>query len=314
MAEVAVLVATYNGERYLSEQLDSLINQTFDKFICYIHDDGSNDNTKNIIRSYCMKYPSKIKELEYEAQGSPMNNFLSMLNLIQEPYAIFCDQDDVWLPEKIECIYHEMKKIERRHGSSLPIAVYSDAIVVDDKLERIAESFYTYSGVDPQKNSIDQLIQHNVSLGCTLMVNRCLYRKVMGVKKNEAIAMHDWLCVLVASAEGIVLFLPKQLMLYRQHGDNICGAVKKETFFKQVSVRAFWLLSGKLFKRIKETITRQRRRAGFILNYVESSNEQVLFLRELSSIGQKSKIDRVNFYNKYRLYRDRSKALVLLLC
>jgi rhamnosyltransferase len=97
---IAILLATYNGGQYLMEQLDSLLQQTCQEWTLYIHDDGSTDNTYDILREYSQKH-SNIYVLEYESQRGAMGNFLSLLQRVEADYYMFCDQDDVWLKQKV---------------------------------------------------------------------------------------------------------------------------------------------------------------------------------------------------------------------
>ena len=102
MQLVAILLATYNGEKYIEEFLISLQGQTFQNYICYIHDDGSKDRTRRIAEEFEKRDPGHFQILEGPSQGGAKENFLWMLGQIEAEYYMFADQDDVWLPEKIE--------------------------------------------------------------------------------------------------------------------------------------------------------------------------------------------------------------------
>ena len=109
---LAILLATYNGEKFLPEQMDSLFSQTYADFVIYAHDDGSTDQTVGILRQYEKKYPEKLVILEYEPQGGAKNNFYSLMQRIDADYYMFCDQDDVWHPEKIEKTLKKILELE----------------------------------------------------------------------------------------------------------------------------------------------------------------------------------------------------------
>ena len=126
---IAILMATYNGEKYLGEQIDSLLAQTYKDWHLYIHDDGSTDNTNAILQEYAQKH-SNIHVLEYESQRGAMRNFLSLLQRVEADYYMFCDQDDVWLKEKVELSFEEMKRQEAACQGK-PIIVYTDLYVTD---------------------------------------------------------------------------------------------------------------------------------------------------------------------------------------
>lgn len=221
MNDIAILLATYNGEKYLSEQIDSLLNQTETNWICYIHDDGSNDKTLIIAKEYEEKYPSKIKILDYPPQSGAKQNFISMLKLIDEPYAMFCDQDDIWLPHKISIELSKMKEIEN-DGVEREILVYSDSKVVDSDLNIIYESLLHHLEIQPM-NDLRFFLFNNCIQGATIMMNKALYSRVSRCDANN-IPMHDQWCAAAAAANGTIGFIDVPLLLYRQHENNIIGA------------------------------------------------------------------------------------------
>ena len=131
--KVGILLATYNGEQYIREQLDSILNQTYVDWVCYIHDDGSADNTWQTIKKYESDYPDKFVVLNYEKCGGACKNFISLMKYSSENYIMFSDQDDVWAKNKIEVTLNRMKSIEA--DSDKPYAVFTDLYVVDENLE-----------------------------------------------------------------------------------------------------------------------------------------------------------------------------------
>ena len=132
---IAILMATYNGERYIKEQLDSLTRQTYPHWHLYIHDDGSTDHTPEIIRTFAQEHPH-INILEYESQKGAKDNFLSLMKKVAADYYMFADQDDVWHEEKIEISLDRMKELESQHPKK-PIIVYTDLYVADAECRRI---------------------------------------------------------------------------------------------------------------------------------------------------------------------------------
>ncbi len=100
MSETAILLTTYNGGKYLPELLRSLADQTCQDFVCYIHDDGSVDNTVDLCKAFCREHEGQFVLLDYPKTGSAKNNFLSLLERVEADHYLFCDQDDFWLPDK----------------------------------------------------------------------------------------------------------------------------------------------------------------------------------------------------------------------
>ena len=116
--KIYILLATYNGEKYLKEQLDSLFEQTNQHWTLWIHDDNSKDNTISIIKEYQSKYPNKIKFLDDNiSTGGAKENFTYLLENIDDDYEhiMFCDQDDVWLEDKIDITLKKMLEIEKEN-------------------------------------------------------------------------------------------------------------------------------------------------------------------------------------------------------
>ena len=101
MKNIAILLATYNGGKYIKSLLDSLLNQSYQNFVCYIHDDGSTDDTFEVCRNYSWRYPEKFRILYYGHCGGAKENFFSMVKNVEEPYLMFCDQDDIWHDNKL---------------------------------------------------------------------------------------------------------------------------------------------------------------------------------------------------------------------
>ena len=137
---LAILLATYNGEKFLAEQLDSLFSQTYSDFIIYAHDDGSTDQTVGILHQYQNKYPEKLIILDYEPTGGAKNNFYSLMQRVDADYYMFCDQDDIWLPFKVDVSLKKIQGMELTY-ICMPCLVFSDLRVVDHQLNTISDSF-----------------------------------------------------------------------------------------------------------------------------------------------------------------------------
>ena len=222
--KVDILLATYEGERFIKEQLDSLFNQTHKNFHIYVRDDLSKDKTVSIVEDFIEKYPQKITLLKSSARLGVKANFSSLMNVSNAPYVMFCDQDDVWLPNKIEKTLDRMIELEVVHKQK-PLLVHTDLAVVDENLKIKNRSFWNYIHVKPSNgHSFNRLLSQNVVTGCTVMVNRLLVEIARPIP-NECF-MHDWWLALVASAFGRVAIINESLMLYRQHGKNTLGAKK----------------------------------------------------------------------------------------
>ena len=233
---IAILMATYNAEKYLHEQIDSIFSQTCKEWHLFIHDDGSKDNTIAIIKEYAENHPQEITLLNYSSQHGAWRNFLSMLTSVESDYYMFCDQDDVWLPEKIETEYKAMKKLESEEGKNKPIVVYSDLIVTDSELNTISPSLWKIAGIYPQLiHSFDDMAANTVISGCTTLFNA--EAKSVSCHYTDNVTMHDaWLACCVMKNGGILHPIEQPTMLYRQHGSNTLGAqdVRHPTFKQRI--------------------------------------------------------------------------------
>ncbi|OWJ64993.1 glycosyltransferase family 2 protein [Inquilinus limosus] len=221
--EVDVLVATYNGESFLPPLLDSLLQQSHARVNVIIGDDGSRDRTRAVVDAYRPKFGRlDFHDFSAEASHGASINFSRLMGKAGADYVMFCDQDDVWLPTKIERTLRLMRSVEAVRGAELPVLVHTDLRVVGPDLAPIAESMWRSQGIDPEQTSVRRLIVENNVTGCTAMINRALLRLV-GEVPPQAI-MHDWWIALAAANFGAIAHLPEQTILYRQHGGNAIGA------------------------------------------------------------------------------------------
>ena len=224
LEQIDILLATYNGARYLHRQIDSLLAQTYTDWRLLVSDDDSQDATPAIIADYIRKYPSKIALAPSSGQrGGAAANFSWLLSQAGAAYIMFCDQDDVWLPEKIAVTLAQLKEMENNYGKNVPLLVHTDLQVVDHQLQIMAESFWRYQNLCPKCGKhLGRLLVQNAVTGCTMMINRSLKNLALPVPAN--VLMHDWWLALVAAALGQISYLRHPTILYRQHSSNDTGA------------------------------------------------------------------------------------------
>lgn len=220
---VAILLATYNSEKFLKTQLDSILKQTYEDWRLYIRDDGSKDSTLLIINEY-ISNDSRISLVNdsYTSLGAA-KSFMKLLEDVESDYYMFADHDDYWLPTKVEESIAKLKTLEVKF-SQKPIIIHSDLFVVDQNLEIKQSSFWKSSGIKPNMLKNKNLVQvFNFVTGCTMIFNKKVKNLVFPFP--DTIPMHDWwLTIQVLRSDGIIEELEKPLIYYRQHGMNEVGA------------------------------------------------------------------------------------------
>ena len=223
---IDILLATYNGEEYLEQQINSVIEQQYNNWRLIIRDDGSTDSTLQILSKYSQSYPDKIQLVD-DTLGrlGPSASFGQLLYCSTAPYIAFCDQDDVWLPDKLLLLKRRMLYTEDTHGTEVPVLVHSDLEVVDDRMGKLAGSFWAYQNINPAKmQSLQRLLVQNCVTGCATLVNRSLVDCALPILHGAI--MHDWWFALLAVSLGKIENVDTATVKYRQHAANDTGAKK----------------------------------------------------------------------------------------
>ena len=245
--KIAIMLSTYNGAKFLAEQLDSIFAQSYTNFLVVIRDDGSSDPTPELISHFEESHSDKMHIVPADDRNlGASGSFSFLMDYVLEnkselgldsAYMMFCDQDDIWFENKIEKQLETILAAEQAGGKSLvPVLVHSDLQVVSEESEAIADSLISYQGLEIERNRFSNMVISNLVTGCTAMINEALARKASPVA--EKAIMHDWWLALVAAAFGQVVFLNEPLVYYRQHGSNTIGA--KEFVKPEPGSRSFW--------------------------------------------------------------------------
>ena len=299
--KIIVLLSTYNGEKYLKEQLNSLFSQTYKDFEIIARDDVSSDKTLEILKSYDVKIIESTQNLGAKKSFSTLLEYA--LQNSDSEYFMFCDQDDVWNHNKIEKTLAKMKELEAFYGNEKPLLIHTDLEVVDENLGTISNSMWEYEYILPKCNSFNRLLIQNTVTGCTMMINRKLALKSLDIPK-EAI-MHDWWIGLVASYFGKIGYINASTIKYRQHGNNTIGAKGHKINILRHTLGL--LLS--LIKRNSEYITHMQinifQAEGFLKIFeLELDENTKKLLIDFSKIEQKSFLKRRNILIKYKLLKQ----------
>ncbi|HEO3863135.1 TPA: glycosyltransferase family 2 protein [Streptococcus agalactiae] len=223
--KVNILMATYNGEKFLAQQIESIQKQTFKEWNLLIRDDGSSDKTCDIIRNFTAK-DSRIRfinENEHHNLGV-IKSFFTLVNYEVADFYFFSDQDDVWLPEKLSVSLEAAK----HKASDVPLLVYTDLKVVNQELNILQDSMIRDQSHHANTTLLPELTENTVT-GGTMMINHALAEKWF--TPND-ILMHDWFLALLAASLGEIIYLDLPTQLYRQHDNNVLGARTMDKRFK----------------------------------------------------------------------------------
>jgi len=228
--KVDILVATYNGEKYLKAQIDSILNQTYDNIRIVISDDNSTDGTRDILKQY--ETDDRITVFYQESNLGYIKNFEFLLNQVQNELYMLSDQDDIWLAEKVE------KSVEKLKAENLDL-VFGDLEVVDENLNTLYPSFVEYMKISRKiKNELGNYklqYLYNCMTGCTILSKKSFLDKILPLPSNSKYMVHDYWIGLVVSLYGKIGFLDTPYIKYRQHGNNQIGTGKETYKFKKLS-------------------------------------------------------------------------------
>ena len=280
---VTVLVAVYNGEKYLADLLNSIINQTYKDIRIVVSDDLSSDKSPEIIKEFFEKYPDKIIPVfRKTSSGSAKAHFIYLL----EEFS-----DDVWFPDKIEKTLSLMLKGD----NNKPRLVHTDCVLADEFLNITHKSFKKFSMV-PTVLPFSKLLAENSVQGASAMVNKALVKEA--VPYSEDMVMHDRWVALIASALGEIDYLDEPTFFYRQHSKNQIGASKKPSSLSYIKMR--------LKTNIAKDINLSRRQAGLLLKRIgdKMPNELKLIAEEYANSEKLSKLERIRILKRRNIMPD----------
>lgn len=274
LMKICVLLSTYNGEKYLKEQLDSIIEQTVGKDIfIFIRDDGSCDGTKDILKEYCDKYDNILLEISKNIGCCRSFHLLVQMAPEADFYA-FADQDDVWLPDKIERSINEIMLHD--NWNNIPILYGARQIIVDKDLHIIRKE-----NKDISNHFLDVMLKGKTIAGCTMVFNKKLRDVYLSGKnipvEDETIYYHDSWMMKVAFLTGYMIYDKNAYILYRQHEDNLYGYGESNKKIMWNRIKSFDFTLRKYRTRNKTS-----RCAQALLNCysdkAEKNNKELLYL------------------------------------
>lgn len=290
--KVNILMSTYNGQQFLAEQIRSILDQSYTDWTLFIRDDGSSDNTKEILKDF-ERQDSRIHLIDSDKSDNlgVIKSFHKLVNHDRADYYFFSDQDDVWLPNKLELSLKEAQN----YLADLPLMVYMDLKVVNQDLEIMTESMVKSQSHHANTELVQELTENTVT-GGVAMINHALAEMW---QETDDILMHDWYLALLASAFGNLVFIDQPGELYRQHSDNVLGARTLSKRFKK------WIRPHILFAVYWDLIKNSQKQASHLLQMPLSQSNREL-IEAFVTIMDKSMLERFRILRKYGLRKNKA--------
>lgn len=283
--KVVVFMSTYNGESYIKEQINSILNQTFKNIEIIIRDDGSIDGTKEILREYSKKY-TNIKLIEGKNVGVSKSFSILLKYHIEADYYAFCDQDDVWLENKIDVAINKLSMFKDR-----PAFYYSEVTAVNNEMRVLFKSNYT--GIDTLGSSFSA----TPAIGCTVVFNNFLKEIIEKNEISDNIIMHDlYLYRVCLAIGGTVVHDKNSYIYYRQHDNNVVGItnsiIKKMKVYDKFS-KTRRIMAEDIINNYNAIISKDNKK---ILKKIAEYKDKLSFKEKLNYILDKN----------YRCYKAKS--------
>ncbi|HFI0070227.1 TPA: glycosyltransferase family 2 protein [Streptococcus suis] len=290
--KVNILMSTYNGQQFLAEQIRSIQEQSYTDWTLFIRDDGSSDNTKEILKDF-ERQDSRIHLIDSDKSDNlgVIKSFHKLVNHDRADYYFFSDQDDVWLPNKLELSLKEAQN----YLADLPLMVYMDLKVVNQDLEIMTESMVKSQSHHANTELVQELTENTVT-GGVAMINHALAEMW---QETDDILMHDWYLALLASAFGNLVFIDQPGELYRQHSDNVLGARTLSKRFKK------WIRPHILFAVYWDLIKNSQKQARHLLQMPLSQSNREL-IEAFVTIMDKPMLERFRILRKYGLRKNKT--------
>ena len=290
--KVNIVLSTYNGARFLAEQLESIQKQTFTDWQLLIRDDGSTDITPQIIAEFVKADPRIHFINEHDRQNfGVIKNFFTLVKYEKADYYFFSDQDDVWLPDKMATMLDEVI----HNDKSQPLMIYMDLSVVDQDLNVTHPSMIRSQSHHANTTLLAELTENTVT-GGVAMINHALAEKW---EDTDDVIMHDWYLALLATTTGKLVYIDKPGELYRQHDNNVLGA---RTFRKRL---AKWLNPLQALEKYWWLITTSQRQAELLLGQPDLSTIQRELIGAYVGLINHGMMQRINLLKKYQFKKNK---------
>ena len=302
MDKVAILLSTYNGSEFLKAQLDSLLEQDYPNFTIFIRDDYSTDSTIQIIETFEKQYPEKINFLKENFRNiGVLKSFTRLLNYAEADIYFFCDQDDIWLPNKIATMQAQFNNDE-------PKLVFCDSEIIGNYA-----SYHTFFRRHPlSKKQISRGLFIGFVPGCMMAFNQ--KAKIEYLKSNIDVGLHDSKMFLVTYLTGSICFYDKPLMHYRIHSNNTVGLGNRDKIGILTKDLIRYVFKNEKYRKIK-----LREYFEFVKKISLKYNSSLVVKKELLNdiqVSELSYFKRKNWYIKHfkPFHKGWFEGFVRILC
>ena len=283
--KVAIIVSTYNGEKYIKEQIESLIKQTYKNIDIYIRDDGSKDYTGSILENYSKKY-SNIKLYKEKNIGVVESFFCCLEKAINNAdYFAFCDQDDIWHKDKIERAVSKIQSVT----SNKPILYFTEFNYCDEKMK-----FNSTSKMNKRGYSFKNSLVECISSGNTMLFDKKMAEIILE-NRTEDICLHDWWVYMIATSLGIIIYDSEPSLEYRRTGNNVTPGGKG--FLKLQLFRIKKFLFGDYFKNVKKQIKKFK---ACFYNKLSEDDKKMIDLFDIDGYSIKTTLKKVFYPSFFR--------------
>jgi glycosyltransferase involved in cell wall biosynthesis len=281
MATIGICIATYQGDKFLNEQLESIASQSYQDWHLHVRDDGSTDDTPAILEAFRARFPSKVSIVYGDArQLGASGNFAHLMRRAKEPYVAFADQDDVWYPDKLARAIEAVKLVEAASGPSTPVMIHADRRLINASGRERTASYWDSRGLEPARFYPETHFTFCLAAGATMLINRALCDLALPIP--AAARMYDCWIELVAHMFGKVVALEGIALDHRRHDSNASGSAAD---IDSPAARRGWSRAARLL----QNTARQRR---IYVGYLEQA---AAFRDRFSDILNPDQARRLNY-------------------
>lgn len=306
-----IILGTYNGAKYLGEFLFSLEQQTSQDFNIFVSDDGSKDETVNILKASTFYRKNRMRIVSNNLVHGAAGNFINGVNNAPEAdYYFFADQDDFWNKNKIEIM---TKQISSKNNI-IPQLLFSDLEIVDKQLHTISESYFSFTKFDPSKNNLSfpRILIENRIPGCAMCLNNKLITLMRNSVDPQKIVMHDYIALLIAAMFGEIHHTNQPLIQYRQHETNTIGAPQYSLSALMKRASNFYKKNGiHFYKHRHNQMILKENQASILTNFAAAKdNKHYALVHQFALLNSKNKIQRIVFLLKNKVFYDKKMETI----